>query len=150
MPAEPEVGRSRRDGVSVRTQAGAAGWGPGSRCNKEGPWAVGGGAAEPCPALKAPAAFRDVHFARSMCHLPPEQPLCFGTVLPICITCRGRMPCVNVRVASLCVAVALRSSLAWLKLAGVLLETRWSQHIIFLPGLHVCRGMRTVTVLSLK
>lgn len=102
MPAEPEVGRSRQDGMSVRTWAGAAGWGPGSRCDKEGPWAAGGGAAEPCPALKAPAAFRDVHFARSMCHLPPEQPLRFGTVLPICFTCRGRMPCVNVRVAFLC------------------------------------------------
>lgn len=114
MPTDPEVSRSRRDGVSVRTWAGAAGWGPGSRCDKEGPWAAGGGAAEPCPDLKAPAAFRGVHFARSMCHPPPERPLRFGTVLPICVTCHGRMPCKNVRVAFSCACCLLRGCWAWL------------------------------------
>lgn len=158
VPTDPEVGRSRQDGASVRTRAGAAGWGPGSRCDKEGPWAAGGGAAEPCPALEVPAACRDVHFARSMCHPPPGRPLHFGTVLPVCITCHGRMPCVNVRVAFSRACPLAPGSQAWLpSLAAAWLSWSWPEFclslggvvtITFLPGLHVCGGTRTITTLS--
>lgn len=140
----------------MRPRAGAAGWGPGSRCDKEGPWVVGGGAAQPCPALKTPAAFREVRLAGGMCHPPPERPLRFGTVLPVCITCHGRMPCMNVRVAFLrasCFFVCLSpcvqtpgsaalpcSSPARLKLAGVLPESGWSYHHHLSPWSPRLRG----------
>lgn len=77
-----------------------------------------------------------------MHHLPREDTLreCKSRFF-VCL-----LPCASM----LGLAALLHGSPARLKFAGVLLETEWSQHITFLPGLHICGGMRIVTMLSLK
>lgn len=66
-----------------------------------------------------------------MCHLPPERPLCFGKVLPICIPCQAR-PCVNVSLFGAPGALRASASSAAVGLAGVLPETA-AQLAIRLP-----------------
>jgi len=92
------------------------------------------------PATRAAAVF---WHSPSNVHHPPRE-----DALHECKSCF--FVCVSPCAWMLGLAALLCGSPAWLKLAGVLLETKWTRHIAFLPGLHVCGDMRTVTTLSLK